>query len=53
MGVAGDTFEVFEFAGLANEETQLRALGGEGARYVMADESGCASDEDSHAFARL
>ena len=51
--LACDGIEVGEIAGLADQKAQLGPFGGEGARHVMADKSGCAGDKDPHLVPRV
>ena len=47
-GLARDAFEIRKVAGLAREQAQIGAFGGEGLGDMMADESGRACDKDFH-----
>ena len=48
MGFAGNAFKVGQIAGLAHQQSQLRAVGGKRPRHVMADKSCCAGKKDFH-----
>ena len=48
MSLAANAFEVGQVAGLAHQQAQLGALGGQGPRYMMAYKSGGACEEYLH-----
>ena len=45
---AADAFEVGEIAGLADQQAQISAFGGQRFGHMMADKSGRACEEDFH-----
>jgi len=47
-GVPGDAFEILEVASFADQHSKIGAFSGEGIRYVVAYESGCAGEKDFH-----
>jgi hypothetical protein len=53
VGLACNAFEVGQIAGLADEEAKVSALGGQGARDMMAYKSGGACKEDFHSLGTL